>query len=280
MNTRESITQLPGARFYWHAWRRDLTNLSFRRHRQFDAYIASMHQSGTHWVKYMLSLMIAREAGLRPPAYIGESLVIGGPKDPPLHRVEPNIGISHTIPSPLIGCDWLYRRLQLPRYVLLVRDIRHTLTSHYEKWKGEYQVDFSTYLRGDVRDKRFDKDIWWDIRFMNTWGRFQAQHPERCRILRYEDLRHDPAQQLDWLIDFLNIRLADKQASIDYAVAESRKDKMAKIEDPKESLAVVRTSRISPQTLFGAQDRQFLQAACGRHLKYDFGYRFDDWENI
>jgi hypothetical protein len=39
--------------YAWYSRRRGWSNFSFRRHRQFDAFLVTMHQSVTHWLKYM-----------------------------------------------------------------------------------------------------------------------------------------------------------------------------------------------------------------------------------
>ncbi len=269
-----------GLLFRLHAARRDLTNFSFRRHGAFDRYIVTMHQSGSHWLKYLLTLILTRAHGLPEPRHIEESLVIGGPKDPPRYKVSPRIGMSHTIPSPVIASAWLRRRYRLPRYAILVRDPRSTLASHYQKHGTDYGVEFSEYLRGDPSGKRFDKDIWWDVRFMNTWGTFARRHPDTTHIIRYEDLTSNPGEQVARLLDFLGIELEAPESLITWAINNSSKEKMARLENPDADKPSVQIRPVPRTLLYSPKDREFVTATLGRFLKHDFGYDFSDWHHI
>lgn len=55
---------------------RDLSNFSYLRHKKFGAIVVSMHQSGTHWLKYMLSMAIAYDKNLPFPEHIGDDMII------------------------------------------------------------------------------------------------------------------------------------------------------------------------------------------------------------
>jgi len=56
-------------RFAFHAWRRDLGNLALFKYRDFQGFIVSGQNSGTKWLKSMLSLAIAHHFALPPPAF-------------------------------------------------------------------------------------------------------------------------------------------------------------------------------------------------------------------
>ena len=62
-------------RFRVRSLNRGLFNPSTLRHRQFDGFIASMQQSGSHWLKYMLGLTLARLYDLPPPAHIQDDAI-------------------------------------------------------------------------------------------------------------------------------------------------------------------------------------------------------------
>jgi hypothetical protein len=263
--------------YLWHAWRREWTNFSFRRHRRFDAYIVTMHQSGTHWLKYLLSLVIAREHGLPPPRDIGDSLVIGGPHTPARHPTRPYLGMSHTIANPLLGMALAHPSLGFPRYVVLVRDIRDSLVSHFRKWEARYACTFSEYLRGDIRNRRFDKDIWWDLRFMNAWGSLLAAHPGRTLAVHYEALQADPVTVLHDIVRFVRLPLAMPDDAIADALASATKAHMAERDPHVHGLTVVRDEPRDWDRWWSADDRAWLRATCARHLKWDFGYAYAEW---
>ncbi len=261
----------------WHAQRRALGNFSFRRHRRFDAFIVTMHQSGTHWLKYLLTLMIARERGLPPPQSISDNIAIGGPRETPRHDLRPRLGQSHTIPSPLLDLALGVPGAGFPDYLVLVRDVRDVLLAHYRKWQTRYDCSFSEYLRGDVTRRRFEKDVWWDFRFLNAWGAIAAHHPRRVQVLRYEDLLRDPAAELRAVVAFLRIPLADVDAAIAYALAGASKDAMAARDSRPYGMAVVNDEVRDWDTWYAPADRAWLREACRRHLHHDFGYGYADW---
>ncbi len=77
--------------------------------------------------------------------------------------------------------------------MVLVRDIRDSLVSQYERSKSEYNVDFATFLRGGVRGKKFSYyNVWTRIQFLNGWGAVVERNAEEVAVLKYEDLVADP----------------------------------------------------------------------------------------
>lgn len=270
-------------RFYIDSCRKDATNLAFLKHRKFDGFIVTMHQSGTHWLKHMLACAIAKEKGLPPPkdAFAGD--MIGGNKDPVKFEGVPLFGHSHTIPSFLITSTLLDKIIKRPRYVILVRDIRSMLISHYEKFRNYYKCDFSDYLRGneDIVHKRFASDIWWCIRFQNAWGRMIEKFPDQCLLLKYENIMADPLSGIKNINSFLGLNLSDE--ALIYGVQESTKDKMkAKPLKPqrkmkkKHNREVVRTGTKPREYYFDSDNLKYFKETCKKFLKYDFGY---DYQN-
>ena len=261
--------------FYYHSLRRDLTNFSFFRHLKFDGFLVTMHQSGTHWLKYMLGSALAAEYRLPMPKYNHANEIIRGYKEPQIYQDIPRIGNSHAIPSPLFKSVLLRSIIRPPRYVVLVRDIRDSLVSCYEKWKSRYGCDFSEFLRGDIKGIKFrHNDIWWCIRFLNTWGGIVRKFPQTTLVVKYEDLRTDPANQLNRINNFLALKLSNE--SMFFAVNESTKEKMKEKNDPDRptGAGVVRDGNSPASEHFSAEDREFLRKVCARFLQYDFGYQY------
>jgi hypothetical protein len=263
--------------FAWHDQRRAWSNFSFRRHRAFDGYLVTMHQGGTHWLKYLLTHVITRELGLPQPRTINENLVIGGPHERPPYDTRPRLGHSHTIPGPLLHWLLYLPAAGFPRYVVLVRDMRDTLLAHYAKWGARYACSFAEYLRGDLGRRRFDKDIWWDIRFMNAWGALVTRHPSRSLVVRYEDLRADAPTWLARVLEFLAVPLADRAAAIGAALAVASKEQMAALDLAPEGTPVVRDEQRAWEDWYSAADRAWLRAVWSRFLRYDFGYGYAQW---
>ena len=259
-------------RYYFHALLRDLTNFSFLRHCKYAGFLISMHQSGTHWLKHMLAISIARHYNLPLPQYNHANDIIGGPKDPIVYPQTPRLGASHTIVHPLAGSSLLRRLIRMPKYIILVRDMRSVLSSNYIKWKGLYDCGFSEYLH-DFSGKKFHNQIWWCIRFMNIWGKIAVKFPEDTLVVKYEELCADTLQELGRINDFLKMGLGrDLLLS---GISASSKDKMQDKSEPgrPEGGGVVRAGN-TWNDLFTAEDGEFLRMICGRLLKYDFGYEY------
>lgn len=254
--------------------RRDLSNLSLLRRRGFDGHIVSMHQSGTHWLKYLLAMVICRSFDVPEPEHIADNSVVGHPQSIPEHA-GPIIVHSHSIPSPLVHSTPFRQLVTYPRYVVLVRDIRATLVSHYEKWKRRYGISFAEYLRGDVTGRRFDKDIWWDIRFINAWSSVMCRLPDATLLVHYEALKRKPDIGLAQICEFFSIPV-DREI-IEQALAASSKKHMSAKERPDEELRVVRVASKHPFESYAQDDRRFVTQMCSRYLRDPLGYDYADW---
>lgn len=254
--------------------RRDVSNLSLLRRRGFDGHIVSMHQSGTHWLKYLLAMVICRGFDVPEPEHIGDNSVVGHPRSIPEHA-GPIIVHSHSIPSPLVHATPFRQMISYPRYVVLVRDIRSALVSHYEKWKSRYDVSFSEYLRGDVAGRRFDKDIWWDIRFINAWSGVMGRLPDVTLLVHYETLKSETETGLQRICGFF--RMPADSEIIKEAIAASSKERMSAKESPGEELPVVRAATSHPFEVYSLDDQRFLTGVLNEHLRNPLGYDYADW---
>ncbi len=226
-----------------------------------------MPQSGGTWAMYMLSLIVAKLYDLQPPVHIQDRSIVGRPVPAQIPRI-----IDTTLlPHYLLRTRTLFRFLDFPRHLIVVRHLRDSLVSHYEKRKGIYQVDFSTYLRGDLRRKMFRNDIWTRILYMNGWGVVAERHPQQVAVLRYEDLKADTHGQLARICDHFDIE-GVTPALLDEVVANSTKSAMAEREDPR--FHVVRMDPRPADEWYSDEDRRFVAEVCRRNLKYTFGYQY------
>ena len=258
--------------FHFHAWRRGLGNFALLSQRQCVGQIASMHQSGTHWLKFMLANALSYQYGTPPPAYNHANDVIGGPRDPIVYASLPRLISSHSMPHPVLRFAWIQTRLGLPRYVVLVRDLRASLASNYVKWQQRYGVDFSTYLRGDVAGRDYNSDIWWTLRFLNAWGAAAARAPQRVSVLRYEDLQTNTLGELTRIASHFQLQLS--AAALAHGVAQSDKSIMARRDDPQRPPGAVRVGGDEQLPRYSRDDFEFVSAVCRRCLRYDFGYDY------
>lgn len=263
---------------YWNARiTRDLTNLSLVRRPRCDGHIISLHQSGTHWLRHMLSVLMARLYSLPEPVYLQDSDFIMSPKQAAKYPAIPRIVSSHTIASPALTNKFALSLFKLPRFVLLVRDPRVILVSHYQREKTRYKITFAEYLRADLGAlhqagrRRLDKDIWWDIRFQNSWSKMLALLPEKVQLIRYEDMLHDTTGQLRTVARFLGLPEANLD-TLAYAIAQSSKEAMSRKEAPGKKYTVVRQDDTNPLAIYSEDDRRFFLETYRKYCKADFGY--------
>lgn len=259
----------------FNAWRRALGNFALLKHRRVDGYLVSMHQSGTHWLKFMLANALSAHYGVAPPRYNHANDIIGGPRDTRLHHHLPHLVSSHSMPHPLMYTPVLKQLWRLPPYVLLVRDMRAALVSNFEKWSERYGVSFSTYLRGEPFSHRYNSDIWWQIRFLNAWYKLMQARPGLVVLARYEDLQVNPAPMLKTISDHCKLNLDDD--AIAKGIAASGKEAMAAKHDPARPPGAVRQSHTHPFDYFSAADRHMFTAWCQRYLDHHFDYNYSDW---
>ncbi len=246
-----------------------LLNLRTLRYLWFDGFLVSMQQSGTHWIRYMLGLTLAKLYDLPPPLYIQDRSVVGKPIYPQIPRIIDTTMIPHYF----LQSRALFRLLHVPNHLILVRDLRDSLVSQYERHKDYYNVDFSTFLRGDIRRKMYHHDIWTRIRFLNGWGPVVERQPEHVAVLKYEDLKADTRGELARVCDYFHIEGVTTDL-LDEVVAASSREKMAKLQNPKEKLIAVRMDSRPSEEWYSEEDRRFVAELCRRKLKYTFGYQY------
>ncbi len=234
-----------------------------------------MHQSGTHWLKYMLANALAHRYGLPPPQFNHANDFIGGPRDAVVHAVLPRLLSGHTIAHPLLRIASVHTVFGLPHHVVLLRDIRDSLISNYMKWREHYAVSFSVYLEGDPAGRRYNSDLWWSLRFLNAWGEVVQRVPTRVTVIRYEDLRDDTLGELNRVASALKLELSP--AALQHGVACGSKVQMEARHDPARPPGAVRRDTVVATATFNATDRAFFARVVARYLRHTFGYDYSSW---
>lgn len=258
----------------------DFSNFHLLHYRHIDGFMVTAKNSGTHWLKYLISNTLATELNLPRPRYAsGRSAndFVGNPKWPHKYPQAPRIGSSHNLPSSFLGIWPIFRALRLPPVVVLVRDIEQAMLSHYVKWREESGLSLSDYVRVRPPGRKGVADIWWYIDFFNRWGQFSARYPDRILVLRYEDLRAEPARWLDVVLRHYRIKV--KPSSINAAVAASRREVMRRELDPNAGELIIPEDRDRVSVSFSEEDRALIRALLAKHLKHSFGYHYaaEDW---
>ena len=236
-------------------------------------FLISAKNSGTHWVRYMLSAAIACHHGLPAPEKSSgqdAAVFIAHPKHPPVHPQTPRIGSSHNLPSRLIRILGRFGLVRLPPTVVLVRDIREALLSHYVKWRGEHDLDLCSYVRSPAPGAKRVADVWWYVRFFNLWGAMVHTFGRQVLVVRYEDLQADPTYWVRRIGDHWGLKL--RPQDIAAALAVSGIETLAGRLDPTYGEAIVPDRRVREAVRLEAEDMAVLDQVFRTHLKHDFGY--------
>ena len=269
--------------FESYAWRRDIFNFSMFRNRNFDGFMVSGFQSGTQWIKWMLSQTIAAQWGVAPPQYYDNESsndIIGHPKHKKIYPELPRIASSHNVPSAIM--DWPISRalFRFPPYIVVVRDLRQVMLSHYAKhgpkYRENYGTSFTEYLHSDITNSApYLYNIGNYIRFLNRWGDAIERYPNETIAIHYEDTRKDPAATLRRIGQHFGLSFTD--AAIDTAVKMGTKEEMAKYSDPAIPYKIVRPDDDTSAPVYTDADKAYFGRIVQNHLRHNFGYDYPTW---
>jgi hypothetical protein len=175
-------------------------------------------------------------------------------------------------------------RYRKKKIVFLARDLRDTLVSYYfhlQRRVGKYQGDISSF----IRDERHGMPK--AVAFLNVWAQ-SRRVPKDFLLMRYEDMRQNPAGELARLLEFMEIPIEDHlvKAAVEFASFENMK-KMEKnnkfasknrigvksIEDA-ESFKVRKGQVRGYHAYLSRDDVAYLTGFINTKLSPYFGYRY------
>jgi hypothetical protein len=251
----------------------DLSNFHLLHYRHVDGFLVTAKNSGTHWLRFMLSHALARQYGLPAPLHSSGRAsddFIGHPKWGRKYPQVPFIGSSHNVPSALFAQTWFAGAVRSPPVVVLVRDIREAMLSHWVKWGPQLDLSLHDYVRSPAPGRREVADAWWYIDFFNRWGRMAVTFPERVLIVRYEDLQADAQTWLTRISAHLVLGL--EAEAIALAAKLSDRGSLRARLDPEYGEEIVPDPIRRGTAAFNAEDEAHLRAVFARHLRHAFGY--------
>jgi hypothetical protein len=240
--------------------------------RRMDGFLISGHNSGTHWLRFMLSSAIAHRLDLPRPAFSSgphSDVYIGHARHRRKYPQAPRIGSSHHMPSRLIGVLGALGLVRLPPVVLLVRRLPDSLISYFFKWRQIKQLGpLDSYVARPPSAEGVD--LWWFIRFFNRWGVLRQVFPHAVMVVRYEDVERDPETWVrriwaHWRVDL-------DEADLAAAMAVSSREAVQAHIDPEygEDIAPDREARLAVQ--YADRDVAVLEARLARYLRHAFDY--------
>jgi hypothetical protein len=257
--------------------RTDLSNFHLLHYRSIDGFLVTGKNSGTHWLRCMLSHALAHQFDLPAPDHTSGRAsedFIGHPRWRPKHAHLPHIGSSHTLPSAISGAPLVRRLLGLPPVVVLVRSIPDAMLSHYVKWGAQNDLSLADYVHLPAPGRRDLADVWWYIDFFNRWGAIAQACPRDVLIVRYEDLRADTGFWLERVAAHLGLQLGE--AAVAAALAASDRDFLRARLDPAYGETIVPDRKLRESVAYSADDQAYLRDLLRTRLKFDFGYGHAD----
>lgn len=245
-----------------------------------DTILVTMPNSGTYWLRVMLAQALIRAYDL--PNDISGITV---PHLIPTYRRKldrfayndrtdiPRIQQSHSEYSAF----WFKGR----RVILLVRDLRDTLLSHFRIMSstGIYSRSFSDFLRGHDINTENHITLVGRVRFLNKWSTARRKVREML-LVRYEDLKNDTQGELRRILKYIGFpELPDE--IIDQVVDFGTIDNMRKLER-KNPIVLYKgiTSKVNKGAVgnftdgFNNEDLIFFQEYIKNNLLYSYEYDY------
>lgn len=188
-----------------------------------EVFVLSFPKCGRTWLCVMVGRALQQHYGVEVPSL----LELGDFGDK--HRDIPHIFVAHDDdvgfkrPEQLSPTKRRYRRKKV---VLLVRDPRDAIVSYYFH-QTKRQRFFQGSLAEFVRQPRGGLETL--MRYYRIWNDNRSV-PRDFLLVRYEDMKRDPAGELRRVLDFMGLS-AITAAEIDDAVAFASFDNMRALEE-------------------------------------------------
>lgn len=240
-----------------------------------DVYLVSFPKSGNHWLRFLIAnaikthFEIDREVnfftidGIIPNIHVKSGALR---ECGPFGRPDlPRIIKSHRTYTPHYN-----------RVILLVRDPRDVMVSHYHFLKDRQLIDQGTSLSQFVRHPNHGAPAW----ATHTLGWYSTFEPgQNIQLFRYEDFLERPQYQLARLMSLLGIPV--NQAALEEAVDLSSKQNMKKSGNVHRSVVVtqileaplVRQAMATQGRELDPSDRQYIEETT-RDVARMVGYHY------
>ena len=201
----------------------------FQKLQQADVVIVSFGKSGRTWLRVMVSHLFRVMYGLP------DNAILGFDNFHNLDRRVPKVFFTHDnyikdytgdfdSKAPFYG----------KRVVLLARDPRDVAVSQFFQWK--FRIKPSKVAINNYPPQGTDISLYDFVtgdnggsmnavcEYLNLWAA-EAERVQHFHLLRYEDLRARPAEQLRKLLDFMQVAAEEKHvaAAVEYSSYENMK---------------------------------------------------------
>ena len=208
----------------------------FDKLRAADVVIVSFGESGRTWLRGMVSHLF------RVKHRLPENAILGFDNFHNMNPAVPKVFFTHDNYIKDFTGDFESKKpFYDKRVVLLARDPRDVAVSQFFQWKFRVKpskVAINNYPTRGTEISLFDfvtGDNGGSMQavtdFLNLWAR-EADKVEHFHLLRYEDLRARPHEELRKLLDFMQVEASEQQ--VDAAVEYSSYENMKKMESKQQ----------------------------------------------
>jgi hypothetical protein len=201
----------------------------FDKLRKADVVIVSFGKSGRTWLRVMVSHLF------RVKHALPENAILGFDNFHNINRAVPKIFFTHdNYIKDFTGDFETKKPFYDKRVVLLARDPRDVAVSQFFQWK--FRVKPSKVAINNYPPRGSDISLFDFVTgdnggsmlavadFLNLWAR-EAGKVSHFHLLRYEDLRVRPQEELRKLLDFMQVEATEEQvtAAVEYSSYENMK---------------------------------------------------------
>jgi hypothetical protein len=201
----------------------------FEKLQQADIVVVSFGKSGRTWLRVMMSHLF------RVMYKLPKNAVLGFDNFNNLHSAVPKIFFTHdNYIKDFTGDIASKAPFYGKRVVLLARDPRDVAVSQFFQWKFRIKptkIAINNYPAQGSDISLFDfvmgdngGSMQAVTEYLNLWAA-QASKVQQFHLLRYEDLRARPREELRALLEFMQVAATDAQvnAAVDYSSYENMK---------------------------------------------------------
>lgn len=239
-----------------------------------DAYLITLQQSGTHWLRMLLVQY------LKNHYEIDYDITDLDLTDFICHpRTDPDIDLREapTLRSTHHAYWFLYRNESV---ILLVRNLRKTLLSAYEKMIriNDHPLDFEEFIKGDFDPQKYEyvtRDLPHRVRFLNRWYRYGFEKAH-VHLVKFEDLKNDPPGIVREVLHFLDVPI--NETELKRAVKHSSKEAMrelAKNSSRNRRKAISDKDGRDPKSFFTPSTERYFLNYLEENLEHDYGYNYE-----
>lgn len=246
-----------------------------------DFFLVTLPGSGTHWLNLMIARTMVEAFNLQDEiTSIRNNHLIPSYRSKLQrfkynNRIEiPRIQHSHAYYS------WLFRNKKV---ILLVRDLRDTIISHYRTYVSmrDSECSFSDFLRGVNVNRPGQKNnhtLLTLIGFLNSWSKGRPK-TRLLHLVRFEDLKNNTEPEMEKICAVLGFPLNKDVLEMVIQFGSLKNMRKLEAKEPlpqyRGKLKKVGDGKIGGnRDLFSSDDQEYVQMIIKDYLVDDYAYDY------